>query len=303
MIKGNIRPIQLDDAEMILKWRNQDSVRLNMYNHHMIDIDTHLKWFDSILKNKTSRYFIYEQNQQPLGVLSFSEIDQKNKKATWAFYSGDTNIRGIGSEMEQLALEYAFNQLDLNKLYCEVLEFNSTVINFHRKFGFKIEGIKRKDYLRDDKYYDIYQLALFKSNYLKIKNNDKYPITKNYNWNFLITGEKIDQFSKLSGDKNAVHLSKEHAIKLGFNDRIAHGALIVAEISKIAAMEFPAKSAIYISQKVDFKVPVYPDIELEGRSKLKTQIGRFVVIEYSIYQNEKLVVSCESEFLLNNEIV
>lgn len=66
-------------------------------------------------------------------------------------------------------------------------------------------------------------------------------------------------------------------------------------------MEFPAQNAIYLSQKVDYKLPVYPSLELEGRAKLKTQIGRFVIIEYSIFQNEKLVVCCESEFLLSNE--
>lgn len=301
MFKGNIRSIQLGDAEMILKWRNQDSVRLNMYNHEVIDLDTHMKWFASILKSESCQYFIYEQNLKPLGVLSFSEIDKKNKKATWAFYSGDTTVRGVGSEMEQLALEYAFNKLDLNKLYCEVLEFNSAVINFHRKFGFKIEGIKRKDYLRDGQYYDIYQLALFKSDYLKTKNNNKYSIAKSYNWNFIISGCKVDEFAELSGDKNAIHLSSAHAVKLGFSERIVHGALIVAEISRIAAMEFPAKNAIYLSQKVDYKLPVYPNIELEGKAKLKTQIGRFVIIEYSIFQNEKMVVCCESEFLLSDE--
>lgn len=301
MFKGNIRSIQLADAEMILKWRNQDSVRLNMYNHEMIDLDTHMKWFASILKSDSCQYFIYEQNQKPLGVLSFSEIDKENKKATWAFYSGDTTVRGIGSEMEQLALDYAFNKLDLNKLYCEVLEFNTTVISFHRKFGFKVEGVKRQDYLRDGKYYDIYQLSLFKSDYLKTKNNDKYLIEKNYNWNFEVSGNKIDKFAELSGDKNAVHLSNERAVTLGFSERIVHGALILAEISKIAAMEFPAQNAIYLSQKVDYKMPVYPGLELEGRAKLKTQIGRFVIIEYSIFQNEKLVIWCESEFLLSNE--
>ena len=301
MIKGNIRSIQLADAEMILNWRNQDLVRLNMYNHEVIDLDTHMKWFASILEKENCQYFIYEQNQKPLGVLSFSEIDKKNKKATWAFYSGDTTVRGVGSEMEQLALEYAFNELHLNKLYCEVLEFNNAVINFHRKFGFKIEGIKRTDYLRDGQYYDIYQLALFKSDYLKAKNNEKYLITKNYNWSFIISESKIDEFSELSGDKNAVHLNSRQAARLGFAERIVHGALILAEISKIAAMEFPAKNAIYLSQKVDYKLPVYPNIKIEGKAKLKTQIGRFVIIEYSVFQNDKLVVYCESEFLLSHK--
>lgn len=302
MIKGSIRPVKPSDAELILEWRNKDSVRLNMYNPEVISIETHQVWFDSMLKNKTCQYFIYEQNNEPLGVLSFSEIDEKSKKASWAFYSGATNVRGIGSEMEKLALDYAFNELNLNKLCCEVLEFNSAVIRFHRKFGFKIEGIRKQNYFRDDRFYDVYQLALFKNDYLKTQSNKYPPIKKSFNWNFILTENTIDEFSKLSGDKNLVHLDKEQAIKQGFEDRIAHGALIVAEISKIAAMEFPSKNPIYLSQRIEYRAPVYPNKEIEGKAKLTTQIGRFVIVEYNIYQNNTLVASCESEFLLSNEV-
>ena len=165
MLKGSIRPISLADAELVLAWRNQEAVRINMYNHQIISLETHMKWFHSMLQNETCHYFIYEKNQLPLGVLAISDIDKNNHKASWAFYSGDVTARGIGSEMEQLALDYAFNTLHLNKLCCEVLEFNQSVINFHRKFGFQIEGIRRKDYLRDGKFYDIYQLALLKDEY------------------------------------------------------------------------------------------------------------------------------------------
>ncbi|MDH2608039.1 UDP-4-amino-4,6-dideoxy-N-acetyl-beta-L-altrosamine N-acetyltransferase [Acinetobacter baumannii] len=299
MFKGKIRPVQLKDAEMILTWRNQDSVRTNMYNHDIIELDAHLKWFNSILVNDTCRYFIYEQNNTPLGVLSFNDIDFKNKKASWAFYSGDTTVRGIGSEMEQLALDYAFNELDLNKLCCEVLEFNFAVVNFHRKFGFKMEGIKKQDYYRDGKFYDIYQLALFKKDYQKIQSQAYSPIEKSYVWSFSIPEKKIDQFATLSGDKNPVHLDKEAAISLGFENRIAHGALLVAEISKVAAMDYPSRNAIYLGQNLDFKAPIYPNVELTGKAKLKTQIGRYVIIEYGVYQEEKLIAQGESEFLLS----
>lgn len=41
--------------------------------------------------------------------------------------------------MEYLALEYAFKDMGLHKLFCEVLAFNAPVIKLHQKFGFKIE--------------------------------------------------------------------------------------------------------------------------------------------------------------------
>lgn len=78
----------LIDAEMILTWRNQDSVRMNMYNHDVIELNAHLKWFNSILVNDSCRYFIYEQNNTPLGVLSFNDIDLKIRKHLGLFAQG-----------------------------------------------------------------------------------------------------------------------------------------------------------------------------------------------------------------------
>lgn len=302
MLKGNLRPVQLSDAEMILSWRNQDNVRVNMYNHEIIDLDSHMKWFTSILNNTSCLYFIYEQQGKAMGVLSFSQIDMKNKKASWAFYSGNTAVRGIGSEMEQLALDYAFNELNLNKLCCEVLEFNNSVINFHRKFGFKIEGIKKQDYCRDGFFYDIYQLAITKRDYLKTLKKYSVELPKMFTWEFSIDETKIDSFAELSGDKNSIHLDSKWAIEKGFENRIVHGALIVAEISKIAAMDYPSNGAVYLSQRVSFKKPVYPNTSLIGKAKLKTQLDKFVIISYEIYQNNDLVVDSESEFLLQGNI-
>ena len=62
---------------------------------------------------------------------------------------------------------------------------------------------------------------------------------------------------------------KEAAISLGFENRIAHGALLVAEISKVAAMDYPSRNAIYLGQNLDFKAPIYPNVELTGKAKLK----------------------------------
>lgn len=300
-MKGNIRPIQPTDAELILEWRNTDAVRLNMYNHERISLDSHTTWFKSMLSNDSCKYFIYERDNSPLGVLSFSDIDPKNRKAFWAFYSGATNVRGIGSEMEQLALDYAFNSLNLNKLCCEVLDFNTSVINFHRKFGFKIEGIKKQDYFRDEKFYDIYQLAILKTDYIKTKKDILAKVEKIFNWEFVLSEAKVDAFAEISGDKNLVHLDRSIAVEQGFEDRIAHGALLAAEISRVAAMEYPSKKPIYLSQNLQFKSPVYLDKALIGKALLKTQIGKFTIIEYNIYQNKTLVASCESAFILNDK--
>lgn len=299
MFKGQLRSVINDDVDMIFEWRNREQIRKNMYNNEIIPYDTHKKWFESILVSSNSQYFIYEQEGTPLGLVSFTNIDHNNGHASWAFYSSDFSVRGVGSEMEKLALQYAFNSLNLNKLCCEVLDFNFPVVRFHQKHGFKLEGIKKQQYKRDDNYYDIYQLAIFKKDYEKIlKSNFKFGIAKSYKWNFIIEDFMVDKFADISGDKNPIHLSNESAQELGFEGRIAHGAMLVAEISRVAASEYPGPNTIYLSQDVNYSAPAYPGMEIIGKATLVTEIGRYCLIKFELFSEDKLLATSYSEFLL-----
>ncbi|VEF16276.1 flagellin modification protein FlmH [Stutzerimonas stutzeri] len=62
--------------------------------------------------------------------------------------------------MEYLALEYAFKDMGLHKLFCEVLAFNAPVIKLHQKFGFKIEGVLREQHSVDNSFVDVYRLGI-----------------------------------------------------------------------------------------------------------------------------------------------
>lgn len=158
---GTLRPTRLSDLEMILEWRNNPEVRSKMYTNHIITWSEHQRWFKKTSKDPTKKHFIYEEGGLPLGVVAFENIDIKNKRASWLFYSGDLSRRGLGRRMEYCALQYAFDNLGLHKLYCEVIAFNTPVLNLHLKFGFIIEGILKDHYFDGQQYHDVYRLALF----------------------------------------------------------------------------------------------------------------------------------------------
>ena len=299
MLKGQLRNVNGNDVDMIFEWRNRDQIRKNMYNNEIIPYDTHRKWFESILVSDNSQYFIYEQDNTPLGLVSFTNIDYKNRHASWAFYSSDFSVRGVGSEMEKLALRHAFEVLDLNKLCCEVLDFNFPVVRFHQKHGFKIEGVRKQQYKRGDKYFDIYQLAIFKKDYEKLLQNGFEPkIAKSYKWSFIIDGSMVDKFADISGDNNPIHLNDITAKEMGFEGRIAHGAMLVAEISRIAASKYPGPNTIYLGQDISYLAPVYPGIEITGKATLVTEIGRYCLIKFELFDQDKLIATSNSEFLL-----
>lgn len=160
---GCLREIKECELEMMLAWRNQLSVRENMYTQHEITCDEHLAWWARIRQNSAQSFMMYECDGTPRGIVYFTSIDKSNSNCAWGFYSSPDAPRGTGTKMEFLALQHVFNDLGLYKIWCEVLAYNSAVIRLHGKFGFLQEGVFRHQFNREGEYIDIIRLGLLSS--------------------------------------------------------------------------------------------------------------------------------------------
>lgn len=141
--------------------RNQDGVRHYMYTSHEISETEHNNWLKSLLGNHKQHVFVVMLGDQPCGVVSLNAINPHHKSADWAFYLDDSlQGKGIGSRIEFWMLDYAFGNAGLEKLNCEVLETNPSVIKMHQKFGFSIEGVRRKNIIKDGARIDVVLLGI-----------------------------------------------------------------------------------------------------------------------------------------------
>lgn len=168
-VLGFLRSVRDADLEKVLSWRNAPSVRRNMYSSEEISLHEHLAWWDRIKSRDDQAYLIYEREGLPQGVVAFNNISLPNKCSAWAFYASPDSERGTGSRMEFLALDYAFFELKLRKLYCEVLSFNQPVIELHKRFGFSTEGVFQEQYFRDETFHDIHRLAIFSQQWVQTR--------------------------------------------------------------------------------------------------------------------------------------
>jgi 3-hydroxybutyryl-CoA dehydratase len=82
-----------------------------------------------------------------------------------------------------------------------------------------------------------------------IQVNDSHTITKQ------ITAYDIETFADLVGDHNPIHLDETYAATTRFGRRIAHGMMAAGLISAAIATGWPG--AIYLSQTLEFRAPVY----------------------------------------------
>ncbi|KAG8644564.1 hypothetical protein MANES_11G141200v8 [Manihot esculenta] len=74
--------------------------------------------------------------------------------------------------------------------------------------------------------------------------------------------EDVTAYSKVSHDSNPLHFDSESAKNAGFEDRVVHGMLVAALFPQIIASHFPG--AVYVSQILQFKSPVYIGEEVHG---------------------------------------
>ena len=71
-----------------------------------------------------------------------------------------------------------------------------------------------------------------------------------------ITETDINDFARVTGDFNPVHLDQTYAEKTTFKGRIAHGLLSVGILSTVLGNILPGHGTIYLSQEVKFLAPV-----------------------------------------------
>jgi UDP-4-amino-4,6-dideoxy-N-acetyl-beta-L-altrosamine N-acetyltransferase len=145
----------------ILSIRNQDPVRMNMYNTHVIGEEEHMAWVERTLADPSTVFYAVMLEGQIVGAVSLSGWSKVNRRADWAFYL-DTTIqgKGIGAALEYRFLTHVFHDLNLAKLNCEVLDFNDKVVALHKKFGFHEEGIRRAHIRRGEESLDVVLLGI-----------------------------------------------------------------------------------------------------------------------------------------------
>ena len=160
---GILRGINDDEIALMLEWRNSPNVTSNMFTRNEISMTTHLSWWNKVKASKNHKYFMYELDGIPAGIVGMVNIDHTNQNSSWIMYASPDAPKGTGSKMEFLFLDYVFKEYGLHKLYGEVLAFNTSVINLHKKFGFAIEGILFEHHAINDGFTDIHLVGITKN--------------------------------------------------------------------------------------------------------------------------------------------
>ncbi|HHV76125.1 MAG TPA: UDP-4-amino-4,6-dideoxy-N-acetyl-beta-L-altrosamine N-acetyltransferase [Syntrophothermus lipocalidus] len=169
-----LRPEHL---EKVMRWRTLPEVTRYMFTDPILTLEQQKKWYERVSHNPSFRYWVINCDNEDIGVLNLYDLDMTNRRCSWAYYIGENAYqgKGIASILEYNVYEYAFYRLDLNKVWSEVLSWNTRVIEIHQRFGCEIEGILREHVIKNGQKMDVVRLGLLKSKWDKIRAGFTYP--------------------------------------------------------------------------------------------------------------------------------
>lgn len=105
---------------------------------------------------------------------------------------------------------------------------------------------------------------------------------------FKISKELVDNFVKLSNDRNPLHTIDLYAIEKGFNSRVVQGNLQNCFISYFIGECLPSKNVMILSQTINYKNPVYINDILVFKAKITGIFESVGLIEFDYKFNNQL---------------
>lgn len=158
-----LRPITSDDTDLIVKWRNQENVMKYFFYRGAFTKEGHEQWLEEKVKSGKVVQFIVcmKENDKPVGSTFLRDIDTVHKKAEFGFFLGEEDVRGrgIGKDIVNVTVEYAFKIMELHRVYARAFESNKPSVESFLKNGFVQEGIFKDSVYTDGEYHDVVCLA------------------------------------------------------------------------------------------------------------------------------------------------
>ena len=162
-----LRPITLDDTDLIVKWRNNPSVVQNFIFREKFTKEMHENWMHSKVETGQVIQYIVEEKKagRPIGSVYFRDVNENYDSAEFGIFIGEDDARGkgYGKEMTSLFVRYGFESLGLHRIQLRLVKGNAAAARTYSSVGFRKEGEFRDMVKLDDAYKSVIFMSILDS--------------------------------------------------------------------------------------------------------------------------------------------
>ena len=140
-----------DCSENYLSWLNDTDVNMYLesgfYQHNMQVLVDFVNGYQS---NKKAVFLVIrlKENNKHIGNIKIDKINYIHRNCEYGIMMGDKTEwgKGYAKEASIAIINYAFEELGLNKVNLGVIDSNDVAVKLYEKIGFVVEGVLKQNF-------------------------------------------------------------------------------------------------------------------------------------------------------------
>lgn len=164
--KVYLRPLEREDAALLVPWFNDPEITRHLLRHRPLTLRDEEVFLEKLGQSEHDLALgvAVRTTDQLIGVTGFHHLDFKDRHCSFGISIGEKGEwgKGYGTEATALMVQYAFDTLNLNRVWLHVFEYNQRGIRAYEKVGFKREGVLRQQCYREGRYWDVFVMAILR---------------------------------------------------------------------------------------------------------------------------------------------
>jgi RimJ/RimL family protein N-acetyltransferase len=177
-VNVTLRAIEIEDLRQLQAWANDPEIQYMLGGWHFpTSMNDQESWYKSLSCNSNNqRFIILNESNITIGMANLININYKDGNAEHGLLL-DKNYqgKGYGYKVVTAMMNYAFNELRLNRLETTIIANNQPSLNlFINKCGWTKEGILRKWYFRKGEFIDKIFLGILREDFIKLAEDNNH---------------------------------------------------------------------------------------------------------------------------------
>jgi len=161
-----LRPLEYADAPTMVGWMNDPDVTRTLQIFRPMNEQSERDFIDRVTKdtNQVGFAIVSRRDDQFVGTAGLMSIDWRDRHAAFGISIGDKTKWGLGygTEATMLLTEFAFETLNLHRVWLHVYDFNAGGLRAYERAGYRREGVLREAAFREGRYHDVIVMAVLR---------------------------------------------------------------------------------------------------------------------------------------------
>jgi RimJ/RimL family protein N-acetyltransferase len=172
MLQGklvNLRALEPTDIDREIEWVNDRDVTRYLVLRYPVARGEEEGWLRNRPANSFSETVLAIDTKDGLhiGNIGLHDGQPENRKASLGIMIGNKEYwsNGYGSDAIITLLRFAFHEMNMNRVWLHVYEFNERAIACYKKVGFCAEGRLRQNFYQEGRYWDTIVMGILRSEF------------------------------------------------------------------------------------------------------------------------------------------